>query len=392
MQAFKLLLPAACLILLCACSKKPTDYDTDIGKINENIAKLETKLPGETADNPDYKKDVLKHVYYLYLKSSLTLNFDEFKTAENAIDDALKQFGPLPELYLYRANFNFKLHRLEKAKEDLEKLPPYMIDTPQVAALKADISLQEGHYAEAEAGYKQLMGPHASWDNIARVAYYKLKTGHPDIAKQLYSQAQDKISAKEMRSYAWVELQKGLADFDYGHYEDALTHYRLADRAYSGYWSIQEHIAEVLHYMGRDDESIALYKKIIDKTHNPEFVSALYNIVKKTDPKAAPAIQQQADALFQHWIDLYPEAAFGHMIKYLLWKDSIDPRLLEFASRNHEIRPNAEAKLLLAEAYLKTNKPESAEEMINEIQQTPWRSPLIDKVSQEIQQSLKQHS
>lgn len=42
---------------------------------------------------------------------------------------------------------------------------------------------------------------------------WNAKMGDRSGADQLYLEAEDEITVKEMRSYAWVELQRGVLDF-----------------------------------------------------------------------------------------------------------------------------------------------------------------------------------
>ena len=88
-------------------------------------------------------------------------------------------------------------------------------------------------------------------------------------------------------------------------------------------------------------------------------------------------LYQEADVLFRRQLALYPEAAAGHLIEYLLQKPDVDPRLREYAEQNHALRPNGEAKLLLAKAYLKLGDAPAARTLLNEILQTPWRTPAL---------------
>jgi hypothetical protein len=111
-----------------------------------------------------------------------------------------------------------------------------MADSPNARVLRADIDLQEGRYEEAKQGYESVIEQNRTWDNLARLAYLKSKTGDPLGADQLYQEAEDEISVKEMRSYAWVELQRGLLDLNHGRHDEALAHYKRANKAYSGYW------------------------------------------------------------------------------------------------------------------------------------------------------------
>jgi hypothetical protein len=72
----------------------------------------------------------------------------------------------------------------------------------------------------------------------------RAKLGDFANADRLYQDAEEEISAKEMRSSAWVELQRGYLELSRGQYQAAWDHYRQADQAYSGYWLTKEYMAE----------------------------------------------------------------------------------------------------------------------------------------------------
>jgi tetratricopeptide (TPR) repeat protein len=360
-----------------AVSDSKSDYETELDQIQQKLA---------TIDGDAIEK-ATKHAFLVYRRASLTADYNDFKAAEKAIDDALAEIGPSEDLYLLKANFDFKLHRLARAKESLEKTPD--LEVAQTAALRADLALQEGRYDEAQKGYETVLRKSKTWDNLARMAYLKSRTGDVSGADKLYVEAEDQITAKEMRSYAWVELQRGLLHFEAGRPQKALEHYERADRAYSGYWLIEEHIAEVLDVLGRTEESVALYRKIIDRTHNPEYVSALAAIVDRKDHAAAEALYDEAERLFQAQSSLYPEAALGHYLKHMIVRKQTSPALLAMAQQNVQLRPNGDAKLLLARAYLKVNEPAKAQAEIDEILATPWRTPELAKVSKEIRRARR---
>lgn len=364
------------LALLCsACqpdNNEPTDYQTELANIDQKIAVIHSEL----ATAPTDSSRITELIYRLYQRASLSGDFADYKTVDTTIDKALKEQGPSEELILFKANLDFKLHRLENAKAGLELLADRSQHS-QIAVLSADIAFQEGSYHAALAAYESLVANNRSWDNLARLAYYKAKTGHPAEADKLYAEAGELVSVKEMRSFAWLELQHGLLDLDFKRYDEALEHYKLADSAYSGYWLIEEHLAEALNLTGKTDAAIALYQKIIDKTQNPEFISALADIIYSDDPQVASAFYKQADKLFEARYALYPDAARGHFIVYLLGREEIDPRLLKFAERNHKVRPNAKAKFLLVQSLRKTQDETAARELMQDILETPWRTPDI---------------
>jgi len=252
-----------------------------------------------------------------YSHANVTGDFDDFRRAEIAIDAALAESSN-PDLHLLKAEFELTVHRLANAKRELALLP----DTPIVRRVRADVAMQEGRYREA----RHLLRGDDSWEAIARLA---------DLERSdaLYVRAQEELNAKQMRAFAWIELQRGLLCLRKQRYEDALAHYRRGELAQPGWPALEEHIAEVLALLGRREEAIAICKRL------PQSYCAL-------DDAAA-------ERLFEHQHALYPEAAIGHFIEYLLTKPALDPRLVPFAEENVRLRPNIETKALLAKAYAK---------------------------------------
>ena len=78
-----------------------------------------------------------------------------------------------------------------------------------------------------------------------------------------------------MRAYAWVELQRGLLDLNRGRYEEAIAHYREAGKAYSGYWLVDEHMAELLGATRRFDAAASLYESVVARAPLPEHYQRL---------------------------------------------------------------------------------------------------------------------
>lgn len=362
-----LLLACALAMQAGAASAQPTDYERELAGIGEDLS----RASGARA------------ALLLYHRASLTGDYADFRAAEAAIDASLEQAGPSPELYLLRAHLDFKLHRLARARDGVARLA----DSPPVQTLLADLDLQEGRYDEARRGYENVLRTHRTWDNLSRLAFLESRTGRAARAEKLYAEAQEEITVKEMRAYAWVELQRGLLDLDRGRVRDALAHYQRADRAYSGYWLIEEHIAEALNLLGHTDEAIVLYRRIVERTRNPEFVSALAALVRRTDPAAAEALDREAERLFEEQSRLYPEAALGHFLEHLIERKELHPDLLALAERNHRLRPNGDSKLLLAKAHLKLNQPAKAKALLEEILETPWRTPEVTRLAKQLRAS-----
>lgn len=247
-----------------------TDYDIDLGLIQKDIAEVK-----ERALTPPIEVPLAsRFVYRVYQRAMLSGAPDDLQAAESAINRAIGEVGPLVELYLLRANLHSRLHRLEKVESDVAALERFAGDA-QVIALTAGLAFQRGRYEEARKGYLLALQKNPTWDNFARLAYWESKFGDLEISHKLYAQAENELSAKEMRSYAWVELERGLLELYRGNQQNAARHYDQAEKAYSGYWLADERKAELLGSERKFDEAIALYKKAITRAPRPEFQQAL---------------------------------------------------------------------------------------------------------------------
>jgi hypothetical protein len=295
------------LVLLLALTAGASDYDAELRRIDEGLA---------TAEDA-------RRVYLLYLRASLTGDFADYRAAEEAVEDS--------GLLLVRANLFFKLHRLDAAKRDLAAIGGDR-------ALEADIALQEGRYDEARRAYEKLP---PRWENLARLAYVRAQGGDVAAADTLYERAADELTAKEMRDYAWIQLQRGVLQFDRGRPAKALAHYDRAAAAWSGWWLIDEHRAEALHALGRTEEAVALYRDVVARTRHPELISVLAAITK------SETLFDEAEAVFIEQMKVYPEAAIGHYVEHLLRRGR---EAVALAERNYALRPNRETKKLLEQA------------------------------------------
>ena len=148
-------------------------------------------------------------------------------------------------------------------------------------------------------GYERAIQDNRTWDTLARLAHFKIKMGDDAEGERLYQEAEDEITAKEMRSYAWVELQRGLLDLSRGRYEETWMHYHRANKAYSGYWLVDEHIAELLGAEGDFSGAIALYEQINSRVQKPELKQAIGELYTLTGKP------EQAEQWFEQALSAY---------------------------------------------------------------------------------------
>lgn len=363
------------MTVLAACHR-PTDYQRELANLERDIARLAGSEPSDW-------KQRLRLVFQTYRRAALTADYEHFAAAEQAIDAALARFGPLEDLLYLKASHDFKLHRNQRAAQLVAKIRAAR-DSQRLECLAGDLALQSGDCATAEKAYAGGEGEGEGWDVLARRAYLASRRGQVLEADRLYALAQEEVTAKEMRSFAWLELQRGILDLDGGRHQEALEHFRRANRAYSGYWLVEEHLAEALALCGHRDEAIAVYQRVVASTGHPEFLGALARLLaEREDPRAA-GLAAAAEAGFAKQRARYPEAAVGHYLEYLLDHQAPSAELVPLAEENHRLRPNGDAKLLLARACLRSAQRERAVALLAEVRASGWATPEVDALARDL--------
>ena len=246
-----------------------TDYQSDLERIEKSIAELRDHALVPPTDT----EKVTRYVHSVYQQAVHTGNLAELEAVEPVIDEGIRQIRFPGDLYFLKANLAFKLHRLDDVRRNLGAEPSSLAGA-EAKALLADLDFQEGRYAQAKSGYQDVIDRNRTWDNLARLAYFEFKMGDAEQADRFFIEAEDELTAKEMRSFSWIELQRGLLDLAHGRHDEASDHYQRAERAYSGHWLTAEHQAELLGAQGRYDEAATLYADVVERVPKPEFQQA----------------------------------------------------------------------------------------------------------------------
>jgi tetratricopeptide (TPR) repeat protein len=245
-------------------------YAAEMRRIEEDIAKVN----GALCSAPIDAERITRHIYRLYQKASISGDLGGLNAVERSINDAIPVLSNPGDLYLLKAHAAFKLHKLAEVDAALLAVPS-VYDSDEGRLVRADLDFQHGRYRAAESGYVEVLRHDRSWGALARLAHLRGKMGDATGADRLYEEAEDHLTAKEMRAYAWLEVQRGFLDFARGRDRAPQLHYRRADTAYPGYWLVEEHIAEVLGAVGRHDEAIAMYRSIVSSADRPELEQAI---------------------------------------------------------------------------------------------------------------------
>jgi len=293
-------------------------YPDELQRIEQDIADLSIADPFAAPIDPER---LTRFIYRLYQRASIAGDLAQLGAVERAIERAVPLLTHPGDLYLLKANVAFKLHRLADVEAALLAIPTagHCIEARLVFA---DLDFQYGRYREAETGYIDAIEAERSWSGLARLAYFRGKTGDLEGADRLYREAEDELTAKEMRSYAWLEVQRGFLAFSRGGYPEARSHYDIAEAAYPGYWLVGEYQAELLGAESRHAEAIELFGRLGAANHRPDLqqaIAELYEIAEQ--PEAARYWQGRALAgylqsaqrgevhYYHHLTDYYADVA-----------------------------------------------------------------------------------
>ncbi len=339
-----------------------TDFELEMQQFERDLAELGPKA----SSNPMSADHVTKYLYRLYQRASLSGNLADFQLVESELSSAIERLGPAPDLCLLTANLDFKLHRLAATRRDLQ-MSPSVADTAQGRAISADIVFHEGNYGEARQMYEALVEQDRTWDNLARLAHLLARLGDTSGSDHMYVEAEDEITAKEMRSFAWVELQRGLLQYQYGGFARAREHYERANRAYSGYWLVEEHIAALLAVEHKLEEAASLYKSILLRVSRPETQQALGDIYRHLGRS------REAEECFEQALAVYLQSAergdvhyYHHLVDFYCDARPDAAQAILWARQDLQVRNNPSTQAAMARALHMAGRNEEARTLIDQ--------------------------
>ena len=339
----------------------PTDFQIELERIEDDLSRFGGAV---LRDGSVDGAEATRFAARLFQHASLTGNLVELGVAEAAADRAIERVTHASDLYLLKAIIALELHRLADVRRSLEVCAT-LRDSTYGGALQADLDFQEGRYESAREGYEDVIENDPAWDNLSRLAHLKAKMGDITGADQLYARAQEELTAKQMRQYAWVELERGGLDLSRGWYEDARVHYEQADRAYSGYWRVEERMVELLRARGKLDEAVALCERVVARVRRPEFQQVLGELCELTDRSG------EAEAWLEKACAAYLESAgrgevhyYHHLADFYADVREDGAESVRWALKDLELRENFSTQATLAWALYRARRFAEARELV----------------------------
>ena len=357
-------------------SDAETDYTRALDALNIQLA------AAERADER-YPSQWMRveRVAGLYIaRARLTGDHDDYLRAEELLERAFEiapeGSGPL----LTRAHLAFTLHRMSDVEPDLAQAERALIVRPttraDIAGLRGDVALHTGRIEAAERLHREAdeLDPHAG--SAFRVAYDLWQTGRFAEAERWLTLAEARVQGGG-KDAAWMALQRGLVHLDRGQLDEALGHYRRADRLFAGWWLVEEHIAEIHALRGEHEEAERRYRELIRRTGSPEFMDALAGVLEARGEDAeARTWIARATEVYERQLETLPEASYGHALDHFL-EHGEPARALELARANHALRPSGEATVGLARALMRSGEAEAAREPLEALLATPYRTAAL---------------
>ncbi|MBX7078232.1 MAG: hypothetical protein K1X88_03525 [Nannocystaceae bacterium] len=361
----------------------PSGYATALAELDARIDDLQERA----ASRPD---DWLVRMHLgtsMLERAGLTHDADDYTRLQQRLDEAFaiapEGSGPL----LVAARFELSIHRLERAQALLDRMDrrPLRRRDDQIAGqvLRAQIATQRGHYDEALALLEQAAeaAPQAATVDLALL---HAKLGARDRADALLQSALQQTPPRDARRRAWIGLQRGLLALEQGQLLQALELLQQADAALSGWWLVQEHLAEVHDRLGQHGRAIALLEALVAEHGLPQHADALATAHRHAGDEArAVVFAEQASRGWAALAGSFPEAAMGHAIEHEL-QHGEPARALELAQANVALRPGGDAQLLLARALLAVARPADALAVIERVLGTRYRTAALHRVAEQV--------
>lgn len=269
-----------------------TDLERDLADTEEELRTARRTSARDAAS--------VTHVAHLHVRrAALTGRPRDHAVAVRAVGEARDAVGPWPDLCLLEADLQVREHRVADARRTLQAVPT-LLDCTRGRALLADVALQQGRFREAEDVVRDLVARERTWDHLARLANLLACRGHLGRADSLYADAEEEITAKSMRAYAWVELERSRLWLDAGDPPRARRHLDTAARAYTGHWLAHEQRGRLLAAEGKVAEAVAEHWVVLERTGRPEAHEALAELYERSgDPVPARRHRHAALVAFE---------------------------------------------------------------------------------------------
>jgi tetratricopeptide (TPR) repeat protein len=338
-----------------------TSADIYLSNLDGRIGELERL----TRERPEIANNVMQLSAALHMRGRYRGDLDEI---QRGIDRATACARLEPEggrCLLMRAEQEQSLHRFKDARADLAEARRLGADEARAADLEGELDWNDGRYDVAIRAIRRARASRPSTATWLREAQLELDLGHDDVSDRAFEAAEDAITDTGPLVVAHLNVQRGIARVSRGRLDDAVVFFREAAARMPTYVAALDHLAETLRALGKADEALAIYQKIVTLTDDPEFANALGELyVEKGSEAEGRALQAKARARYEVLLKKYPEAMYWHASE-LFSSTGDHARALALLRKNIALRPNSVSYVALARAEDANGHPVEAKKAID---------------------------
>lgn len=321
-----------------AAVAEPTDYGRELAAYDKRLAEL------DAAGAPMVRREVE------YRRALLTGDTE----AIAKLAASLRDLSGTESVLALRIDLT--LHRLQGALPRLEGLRA-TTTLSTLSLLRAQILLQSGELEAASAEFERAVAASGHWEARAGLAGLEASRGRTKRAEALYVDAGEELTVRQMRAYAWVLLQRGLIRLRRGETTAALEFYAQAEKAYGGWWLVDDHVAEALAVAGRFDEAIARYRTAIDRSPRPELRHALGDLYLQLGRRdEARDWLDRARKSYEDSVARGETYYMHHLARFYSDSQLDAAKAVAYAQRDLALRPTAGAYDALAWAFYRAGR------------------------------------
>lgn len=270
-----------------------------------------------------------------------------------------------------RARAAFSLHRFAAARDDATLLARLQPNKRYPLEFLGDALFELGDLDDAKVVYAKVEAfPDTEPDPATeiRLARLAVATGHLDEAKRRYNSAVELARAEHVppETLVWALVSAGGFDFSRGRWDAAEARYLEALKLKPDDWPAQDRLAELRAAQGRFDESVAAYRKLVERIPRPELFQSLGDVYREMkSPDEAKQWHQRALAAYRKAADAGSSHYYHHLAGYYCDVESNPTEAVRLAREDLKVRRTSHAYDTLAWALYHSNDFAGAAEAID---------------------------
>ena len=325
---------------------------TESGIYLANLDGQIRELTRLTRDRPEITSNMLALSSAHNTRGRFRGDLDEIQLGIDGTSTCIRLTPDNATCYLMRAEQEQSLHRFPQARADVARAKELGADPVRAAGLAMDLDWNDGRYDTAIPAIRNARLARATTGTWIREAQLDHDLGLEEQADAAFEAAEDLINDTGPLVIAHLDVQRGIQKSQAGRLEDAIVFYRAAVERIPTYVAANEHLAEALHLLGKNEEATRIYETVVKLTDDPEFFHALAELYAASGKtKESQQLEAKARAGYTALLTKYPEAMYWHASEFYMATGDVK-QALALLQKNVILRPNSTSYVALARAEL----------------------------------------